>query len=62
MSTEPKTYWERRAVISENYNDKVIEIIGIALPQIQTQILELDNVWDKAIADLEKEFGDDKEN
>jgi len=59
MSTEPKTYWERRAIISENYNDKVIEIISIALPHIQPQILDLDESWNEAIADLENEFSDE---
>ena len=58
MNQEPKTYWEKRAVLAEDYCDKIATILGAHLPSSQADITRLDESWSQAIDALNAEFAE----
>ena len=56
----PKSYWETRCLIGENYVNALATIIGYAIPSTQAQISELDSQWNTEIDKINAKYKQDK--
>lgn len=53
---QPRTYWERRALINEKVLHQIMWELGVMYPELQDVIKDIGEAWQRTTDNLDEEF------